>query len=400
MARRRKYVRWLRQAGITILVVAGIVLVAEWVARGFQDKLLDPKTHPMFAFDPLLGHTFKPYLAMDLESPAGERVVIDINSMGLRDRQVGARARGGVRIVGLGDAMTAATFVPQGGTYLRVLEKNLDAADPQGSTYRVVNAAVNGYGLQQSHDLLLKMGETLDPDVVLIGLYIGDDIQDYGRKQGLPVPGKSFWRAHSYLYHLLKRGYHGLRGLGRSRPAEEKPDRLPEWRDVFARYGEVPEDDPILRYVEESRREFGLYRPGGVRAEAWSSTKAVLEGIQDLSGALGAKTLLVLLPTKLQVVSAEREKAATLVGLSEANLRMERPQDELLRMAAELELPVVDLLDDFRCAPSPDSLYFPRSRFWNRQGHLVAAEVIGHMLKSGGILESPAPATESLPTPR
>lgn len=386
MASRKRTLKRLREVGITILVLIVIAFVAEWVCRGFQDKLLDPKDRPMLAFDPMVNHTFKPYLSLDFESPTGERVVVDINSDGLRARSLIPKGGGETRIVGLGDALTAVTHLPVSDSYLAQLESALQARASADRTFGVINAAIDGYNLQQSRDLLVKLGERMDPDVVILGFNVKDDIRDYGREVGLALPGKRFLRQKSYLYHVIQHGYHKIKDREKTDAERPDPADLAAWREVLARYGQRPEDEEIVRIVERANREVPLYRAGGIAAGQWSGTEMMLREIRDCSRALGAPLTLVLIPTRRQVLDSEWEKTIELLALREADVDPSRPQKELTRIAAGLELPVIDLLPAFREHPSPDSLYFPASRHWTAEGHLVAAEAIDEFLSGEGFL--------------
>jgi hypothetical protein len=385
MASRKRVLKRLRQIGGYLLAVIIIVLIAEWVSRGMQDKLLDPREYPVRAFDPFVGYTFKPYLATDIENPAGERVVIDINSLGLRDREITVKGRSEIRIVGVGDGLTAATTVSLSNTYLKQIERMAQDEAGADRILRVINGAVDGYNLEQVCGLLMKLGEQLDPDVVLLGLHVGDDIRDYGKRQGLALPGKKSLRKKSYLYHLLQCWYQKIK----SRKPDVAPDpaELKAWRDVLTRYEESPEDDALIRYVRGAKREVLLYHRDGIPETSRSMTQDVLGEILKCTETRGAKLVLALLPTKRQVLPREWEKTTELLDLEADDYDLDQPQEVLFDIASDLQIPAVDLLPAFRDHPTRDSLYWQGYRYWTPEAHRLAAEVIYDFLVRGGLLQ-------------
>ena len=93
----------------------------------------------------------------------------DINNLGLRDRDVGMKESGELRILALGDSLTFGDSVPQGDTVPARLEKELNArAGSAPVRYRVVNGGIGGYSTIQELGLLRELGPTIDPDVVML----------------------------------------------------------------------------------------------------------------------------------------------------------------------------------------------------------------------------------------
>ena len=378
MALRKRHVKRLRAAGGYLLALIIIIFIAEWVARGMQDKLLDPKSNPLIAFHPTAGYTLKPHVAMDLENPSGDRVVIDINSLGLRDREITSKRTREFRIVGLGDTFTAAIPVGAGNTYLKQLEKRIESASSSGDAYHVINAGIPGYNLEQEFHLLEELGKTLEPDLLLLGLYVGDDVRDYGREAGLPIPGKRFLRSKSYLYHGLRRAYHKIRGGG---SGDEDPDasKIAGWKAILERYGESPEDEQITRFVQVARRETPVYRSDGITDADWSATETMLGEIRDRASQLGAE--------KRQVVETEWAKTVGLLDLDATEYDLDRPQKMLIPITSRLGIPTIDLLPVFRSASSPDSLYWTGDPHWTPAAHALAAEKIYEFLAHEDLLK-------------
>ena len=105
----------------------------------------------------------------------------------------------------------------------------------------------------------------------------------------------------------------------------------------------------------------------------------------------GAKLVVVILPTKLQVVPMGLVEVSAILDLDTEGFDLSQPQRVLLEITDRLEIPTVDLLPAFRSHPSPESLYFPWYRYWNETGHRLAAEEIHGFLAEGGYIQKTSP---------
>ena len=221
---------------------------------------------------------------------------------------------------------------------------------------------------------------------MLIGLYVGDDIREYRRKTGLPVPGKGFLQKKSYLYHGLRRAYHRIRGGGPETPVAD-PEDTRRWTEIFERYGERMEEDAMAHFVSAARSEIPVYAGGEGSKIQWSATEAVIRDIRDQAGLVGANTAMILLPTKRQVLRSEWEMTVELLRIDPGAYDLDGPQRRLMETAGRLEIPVLDLLPVFRSAPEPDSLYWPWHSHWRPAAHALAADAIYEFLAHEDLLK-------------
>jgi len=90
------------------------------------------------------------------------------NRLGLRDDEIPpVKGPGELRILVLGESTAFGAEVEQHETFVEVLEDDLTRGLP-ACRVSVINAAVTGYSLFQSHQYLLRRGLALEPDLVLI----------------------------------------------------------------------------------------------------------------------------------------------------------------------------------------------------------------------------------------
>ena len=113
----------------------------------------------------------KPHILSKIE------VEISTNSLGYRYEEIGAKTDRDYRILALGDSITLADFVAADQTYPAVVERILNETRPPGFESRniqVINAGVGAIDLQSELAILMETGLSVEPDIVLVGLYLND----------------------------------------------------------------------------------------------------------------------------------------------------------------------------------------------------------------------------------
>lgn len=141
-------------------------------------------------FDPL-GISYYPETAgyldtLVLEEPIGYRnrpglagthygVPVQINSMGLRERELGAKEKDEFRILAMGDSVPFGIGVPVEAAYPRQMERLLTERHPP-RRFRVVNMGVPSYNTEQQWIQLETLGLSLHPDAVTL-LFSPNDIE-------------------------------------------------------------------------------------------------------------------------------------------------------------------------------------------------------------------------------
>jgi hypothetical protein len=140
-------------------------------------------------------------------------VPVHTNSLELRDlREYALEKRPNTfRILVLGDSVTFGHGTLYEHTYPYLLEQRLKAWRPD-IDWQVWNAAVPGYNTSQELAHLLDVGDRFKPDLVLVGFFWNDLIDN----QPLHTPGRlrvaaahalSFARRHFYSFEFYKRAY-------------------------------------------------------------------------------------------------------------------------------------------------------------------------------------------------
>ena len=229
---------------------------------------------------------------------------IRINAEGLRGEEVGQKTERLTRLLAIGDSFVFGVGVEDTETFTAVMADQLTEI---GVPAEGLNAGIPAFGVPDAVSWLARRGLALQPDVVILSIFQGNDLVDASPDReeilivdGLLVPGqsaggiKAWLHRHSHLYVLLK-------------SLLEQPSLLP-WR---ARMGL---GEPWK--VRVLREEFGVYRQTATTdlGPAIEATDRALEELKALGKARDFSVVAVLIPSEIQV-DGERW-AAGLASLS------------------------------------------------------------------------------------
>ena len=296
-----------------------------------------------------------------------------INAFGFRDRNHAvAKPEGVRRILGLGDSFVFGA-VPPAENFLKVCERALGAVGDSQRT-EVVLLGAPGYSPEHEADLLEGFGLGLDPDLVVVCFFAGNDVT------GIPVRGRvlagRMYFPHSPIGWLdlarksqlfqLAEGvvYRGLkeRWSGTTTPAEGAGD------------GALP--PPYLKVLSHN---FPVYReqPDSALDRLWSEALGHLDRIDRACARAGVPWLLLVIPGEEQVDPVVRGQALAGLGLDAADYDFDGPQRRLAEWAAGGGVPVLDLLPAMRAAHADTArLYVPGDTHWNRRGNALAGAAL------------------------
>jgi len=138
-------------------------------------------------------------------------VPVHTNSLGLRDDREFPLAKSSTtfRILVLGDSVTFGHGSVAEHSYPRLLEDLLRAWRP-GVDWQVWNAAVPGYNTSQELAQLLELGPIARPDLVVVGFYDNDimdnfDVGPPGRVTVASTRARAYAQRHLYSLELYRR---------------------------------------------------------------------------------------------------------------------------------------------------------------------------------------------------
>jgi lysophospholipase L1-like esterase len=123
--------------------------------------------------------------------------LLEVSSAGMRDREYSVRKPDGAyRIAVMGDSVAFGWGVELEQTFAKRLEQMLNAGEPGGRKYEVINFAVPGYNIAQEVAVLRTKVLAYSPDLVLVCVCGNDNQPSFDYLYPLPffrhVPGVVF----------------------------------------------------------------------------------------------------------------------------------------------------------------------------------------------------------------
>jgi lysophospholipase L1-like esterase len=172
--------------GLTLVATALALAVAELVARGFVSHIsrldaagpleaLEVGAHLIVRHDEQGRHFVPGARVMIHNAPLSDQdVALEIDSRGLRDREIPQQRRPGeLRVLALGDSITAVDYLPVEQGWVDLLERALAPQWTRGPL-EVVNAGLGNVGLADELKLFEDVGLALEPQVILLAFYLND----------------------------------------------------------------------------------------------------------------------------------------------------------------------------------------------------------------------------------
>lgn len=367
----------LRRSLLVAVVVAGSLIAAELTLAWLR---------PQPTFDRVLRSNlaiFEPaeYLPYRLRPGSSGALVqeefettVHVNSHGYRGAEFEVPKRPGVRrVLAIGDSFTFGWGVEDGETYPARLEGFLE------DDVEVVNAGfAAGYYPDTYYVYLREYALALEPDLIVIGLYVGNDL-DHDKvhenqwaetdEDGLPV------RIRSTTTQFVD----GFRF-----PAQLPwPYRYPVLRNSHLLHAAVrlgqrrPEAEPLEYFNHFIYRADYLPRT----REAVGKVQRLLGEMHELANAAAVPLVVMLIPAREQVVPEAHpfDRFEYMQGHE-----LDKPQRLVTAFCEKRGIPTIDLLGAMRERARDEELYFPRDRHWNRAGCEFAAALVAEQLPPFG----------------
>ncbi len=361
----------IRRGAAFLLILAVQFAIFEAALRVWGSSEAAPAFQGLFMQDPDVGFRLRPgartrYGTVEFETD------IAINHAGVRDdEELGPKPPGERRIVILGDSLVLSVQVPFEQTFGERLEMRLNAR-PGLNRYRVINAGVQGYGPVQELLFFRKLAASLDPDVVLVSVFVGNDAEEafssrslLNRAQQPPVEA-----LRETLMNSIRRT------VRRSMVLQVLRLRLTSVTDRFTT-AVVPPEPPLQSYaaVPAPRIEEGL-----------AIARECVRGIAAHAATLGARTGVLLMPARFQVDDADYGRLKSGVEQAGGQLLRDAATERFVSVLAGLGLPMIDPLPSLRAAPPGPDLFFQRNVHLTPRGHEVMAGVLDRFLQERGLL--------------
>ena len=353
-----------------LLVEVGVRLTGLYVDEDL--KRIRQEERLYYIRDPLLGWRGRPGAVYEVRGTTTGTVVHN-NALGFRDREFGAKRPGTTRIAVLGDSFIwgyGATSVES--RFSDRLERLLQL---EGHNVEVYNFGISGWGTDQEYLAYRHVLSRLDPDLVILGYYTNDAIDNINRVgkpyyvlaggelrlMNVPVPEATGSETVAYTPSLSERIKiflaHRLYTYKILRNTLKRSDLLAGW---LVRLGVLEDEleghEPA--YIEALARALLTRTCGAVRAD-------------------GTQLLVLWIPDLYEVRS----------GRLSAMMRMTASIKERL-VRTDLACPSLDLAPIFRAAMHATRKAFYQQydgRHWDDDGNRLVAEEVGKFLRARGL---------------
>jgi len=317
------------------------------------------------------------------------RVFVRINSKGLRDKELSYEKRPNTfRILVLGDSFVEGMQVPLEETFAKRLEAKLNES---GLTFEVINAGFAGVGTDYGLLFMRKEGRKYDPDLVLLGFFAGNDVQDNFRsreilqhgerglayeKRGVIVRLRQFLAAHSCAYNYL--------GLA-------LPTWTPQFGKILMNLGLLSAQPAADPGTEAARPwlVFAKSYPADLE-EAWAVTRFLMSALAREAEGHGSDLAVFSIPSREQVYGDLWEGLISRPAFKEIKWDLEKPDRILLALTHECGIPFFRLLPAFMENAETDRLYYGEDGHWNVEGNRLAAELVFDWLVGEELVPWPA----------
>ena len=298
----------------------------------------------------------------------------DYKDQGYLDKNSFNKPQGTFRILGLGDSF-AVSDCPLKTNYHNYLSRSLKAAGYEHT--EVLNAGIPGIGPGYYWHVLKKYGDKWQPDLVLLGFFVGNDFEEYDfimqRGPFIHEPYDPLRRWAGYLQFRNLWLYKMIRGKlivakELRRRAEEKKTAKKAQEGTFSDQGYLEiEKNRIWIFAKDKQARL---------KKVWPKDTAILLKIQDWCVRRKVPLVIAIFPDQFQVDRKLRQEIYQTYHLRAADFDLTYPNGLIVDFCREHRLNCLDLLAPFQKLGASQTLYKLRDSHWNTAGNRLAADLI------------------------
>lgn len=275
----------------------------------------------------------------------------NLNSQGFKDEEFSEKRNDTYRILGIGDSFSFGV-VPYEYNYLTLIESQFHQ---ENVGVELLNMGVPSLSPKDYLSLLMKEGLVLQPDMVLLSFFIGNDFEVSKRKL----------REYSYIASLL----HYIINI------QDKYEG-----QVIHGKGKYCDDCPFFDQEQYLKLEFSrssIYLVDNKSfPEKLYNALYYLKEIIDICKKHNIKLVVAIIPDELQInqdlLREVKETYNPSIASNKWNITL--PNRTLSNELDKLGVDNIDLYEYF--AGSAQQLYRPRDTHWNIAGNQLAANII------------------------
>ncbi|PIQ75851.1 hypothetical protein COU78_01835 [Candidatus Peregrinibacteria bacterium CG10_big_fil_rev_8_21_14_0_10_49_24] len=282
------------------------------------------------------------------------------------------KTEGTLRMLALGDSFTFSS----GGVPYEDMWHALTAgalANALGIPIENINLGKPSVGPGFSNRVLELEGRNLEPDIVLFGLFIGNDLHDEAKKNWLPL-------RLSYSLRLLKEQRRLRESLHTI--SNELKNGMEEMQHAITAetYVYTPEhpsfsEDTFLRIEREKMYLFEKEKQTYVNSLIADILPA-LEQMKETADSAGALFAVVVMPEEMQVDAKVRAQVSGTRQRVSENYDFEWVQNTVVDLLRKQNIMAIDVLPALRTTAKTGAVYSNRNTHWNAEGNRIASQQI------------------------
>ena len=367
-------IKKIAKASLKIILPAVFVLVClECLMIIFEPYLFKG----FYEYDPDLGFRVRAH------APSFDGTVT--NQFGFNDRDYPLQKTEGVfRVLVVGDSFSWAGG--REGNYTAVLERMFEHRDG-AHEIDVINA---GYSMTHTGEqlaLLRKFGLQYNPDLVVLGFFVGNDFVDADPdRKRIIVNGLYVDISRSHEHKLL-----GYPIIPQSRLLLFIEQKYKVWAESRKAKTETVTQGPGTfaeeTYLAIERGRLELFNRSPSRPKhLQANVDYILQSISEMDALLKSrniKLVVAIYPDEFQVNEPLLKGVFEKYKLKPEDYDLKLAQNLLKQFLESKGIPVIDFLDRFQAEGRKKDLYVPRDSHWNSAGNQLAADILFGDLTKG-----------------
>jgi len=301
---------------------------------------------------------------------------IKINSKGLRDYERPYEKNGIFRILGLGDSFVFGHGVEFKETFLVLLEDKLNTFFPD--SIEIIKAGTPGTGPQAYYNILEKEGLKYEPDLVLVNIFVGNDINDIRLSA---VNSSNTDTTHTYNTSVNSNKT-AVANKEKNKNISSTKNFLRRHVHLYSFVVDRLKSIPAIRhFLQKSKIASGIigaYVIDILRKDYTDEYKAKWEEAYNTlkrMKLLNDNLVICIIPSREQLDEERLNTALDLLGYKKEDIDIEHPNRLIKEFCVQNNLLCIDLLPVFKESGNK-SLYFDIDPHFNREGHILASEII------------------------
>ena len=356
-----------------LAIKIGMIILVSLVCLEILMIVFDPYLFKgTFEYDPDLGFRVRAHIP----GPAGPVT----NQFGFCDRDYPLQKTPDVfRIVVVGDSFSWAGGLE--GNYSALLETMFERRDGSHKI-DIINTGYPGTHTGEELAMLKKYGLQYNPDLVVLGFFVGNDFIDADPDRKRIVVNGSYVnirksREHRFLgYPIIAQSRFLLFVEQKYRVYAESRRAQTEARGQPAQLGTFSEETYLD--IERARLEFFNSNPASLKA--WQANiDYIFRSISEMDALLKSRNIkfvVAIYPDEFQVNDAVLKAIFEKYKLKPADYDLNLAQNLLKSFLQSKGIPFIDFLDRFRAEGKQRDLYSLRDTHWNTAGNQLAADIL------------------------